>query len=188
MNSGQKLQWLALVGKALPRDLTAYRVAGALMDRLNSRTGQLNPSHQTLASDCGVSESTAKRAIRGLLNAGLIEIANPGGRGRHSSNQYRLKGVTDEPLNQPLGGQQRTPKTAFRGSNGASLRGSPVTYESKKKNPPARAPLEAAPGVEVHDRLGPAVPSPEGLKARKAAMAELRRVLAPKDVPLECSK
>ena len=63
-----------------------------------------------------------------------------------------------------------------------------MTYEPKGMNPHSGAPLEAAPGVEVHDRLGPAVPSPEGLKARKAAMAELRRVLAPKDVPLECSK
>ena len=188
MNSGQKQQWLALVRKALPGRLAAHSVAGALVDRLNSKTGQLNPTHQTIANDCGTSCDTAKRAIRMLLDAGLIEVSRPGGKGPGSTNQYRLKGCSDAPLKGEKGVQERPPKTAIRGANGGLKRGAPAPHRIQKDEPPARAPLEAAPGVEVHDRLGPAVPSPEGLKARKAAMAELRRVLAPKDVPLECSK
>ena len=160
MKSGKKQQWLALVRKQLPGRMAAQGIAGALADRVNAKTGQLNPSHPTLANDCGVSEATAKRAIRLLLDADLIEVSRPGGRGRHSSNHYRLKGVTDEPLNQPLGGQQRTPKEPLRGSNGGSVRGSPVTYEPKGMNPHSGAPLLAAPGAQNVFHVAPKVEDP----------------------------
>ena len=184
MTSGQKQQWLALVRKTLPGRMTAHSVAGALADRLNRKTGRLNPSYQTLANDCGVSEATAKRATQELLKAGLIEKTRPGGKGRGSSNHYRLKGVTDDHLKQPLGGHGRTPKTGFRGSNGGSVRGSRMTHEPEGMNPHTGAPLEAAPGAQKgKNRLASGSPIAEPMQPTavgRAHAAELLRKLGVK--------
>lgn len=45
-----------------------------LANRTNQDTGRCNPSHRRLADDCGMSESSVKRAISVLCDAGLVKV------------------------------------------------------------------------------------------------------------------
>ena len=137
MNSGQKQQWLALVRKTLPGRMAAQVIAGALADRMNAKTGRLNPSHQTLANDCGLCERTSQRAVRELLNADLIEITRPDGKGRGSSNHYRLKGVSAVTLKDKKGRHGSHPLKPIRVTERTLERVTEVADESERMNPPS---------------------------------------------------
>ena len=137
MKSGQKLQWLAAVRRILPGKLAAQAIAGALVDRMNSKTRRLNPSYQTLAHDIGVSTDTAKRAIRSLRAAGLVKIERPDGKGPRSSNYYTLNGGTHAPIKQKKGGHPCPHQNELMGANEGSEMGAPMPHESERMNPPS---------------------------------------------------
>ena len=61
-------------------------VALRLSNHLNLKTGRCDPGHDTLANECGVDERTSKRAVKALLEVGLIERK----RRRSTSNSYVL--------------------------------------------------------------------------------------------------
>lgn len=70
----------------------------------NAKTGLAWPSLATLAHECSVSHSHAKRTVKTAKDAGLINIAqSSNGGGRNSTVRYRLdldaiaRGFTDEP-------------------------------------------------------------------------------------------
>jgi hypothetical protein len=80
-----------------------FRVLVYLADRMNHKTGQLNPSPERLARDCGldpdVSERSIRRAITRLESMGLVERVGsrfggrgPGGRYDQVRQRYRLRG------------------------------------------------------------------------------------------------
>ncbi len=181
MNSGQKLQWLALVAKTLPRNRTAFRVAAALAERLNSKTGQLNPSHQTLATDCGISERTSQRAAQELIDADLIEITRPGGKGRGSSNHYRLKGVTPVTLKPKKARHQRHPKQPVRVTNECAVRVTQMADESERMTPHTGAPLEAAPGAQKEKPPPGPIPTDDEIKTAREHIAKIRALMAKAD-------
>lgn len=68
-------------------------VAAAMLRRLG-QDGRLDPAHQTLAADAGVSVSTTKRALKALADCGLVSwirrIARQGQRVMQVSNSYLL--------------------------------------------------------------------------------------------------
>jgi hypothetical protein len=59
----------------------------ALADRLNTHTGQLNPSVRRLALDCHCSETKVKESLARFVEMGLLEKVSGGGR---VSNKYVL--------------------------------------------------------------------------------------------------
>lgn len=65
-----------------------------LADRHNEKTGYAWPSHASIGKDACTSNSTVKRAIKGLIEQGLVESRGQftdDQRG-HASNRYYLKG------------------------------------------------------------------------------------------------
>lgn len=90
-----------------------------LANYANHHTGQCNPSHETLAGECGMSKSTLKAAIARLEDAGLVTIQRRSADGVSLPNQYnlalgasRLGGAGDDPY-QPGAGPRvgREPAT-----------------------------------------------------------------------------
>lgn len=69
-----------------------------LANRTNHDTGRCDPSHKTLAEDCGMGLTTVKRAIASLEEAGLIRIIRRTHEGVNLPNQYQLnlEGVGSE--------------------------------------------------------------------------------------------
>lgn len=76
-----------------------------LANRTNSDTGKCIPKIKTLADDCGLSESSAKAAIKELAELGLLTIIPRFHEGQQMPNQYHLHfdGVGQELT--PLGQQ-----------------------------------------------------------------------------------
>jgi len=139
MNSGQKLQWLALVAKALPKNTAALAVASALMDRLNSKSGQCNPSVGTVARDLGIDIKTARRALHNLKRAGLLKFTPTFGGSVQSSNQYT-------PVTTPAAGRGTTPMAGRGTTPKNGPRPLPKTVDRIRKDESRTgAPLEAAP-------------------------------------------
>ena len=63
----------------------------ALANRANKDSRQCWPSHKLIASEAGVAVSTAKKALNGLRERGLIDwTQRPDGKGGLSSNLYTL--------------------------------------------------------------------------------------------------
>lgn len=59
----------------------------------NQETGRCNPSVSLLAAEASLSDSTVKRALRGLVEQGLVEIRS-GREGFNTSNNYLLRWFT----------------------------------------------------------------------------------------------
>ena len=59
----------------------------------NQETGRCNPSVSLLAAESSLSDSTVKRALRGLAEQGLIQIRS-GREGFNTSNNYLLRWFT----------------------------------------------------------------------------------------------
>jgi Helix-turn-helix domain len=134
-------------GPQLDLDHLEFRVLLYLADRLNKRTGQLNPSPERLALDCGLDARTAERSIRRALrrleSKGLVERVGSrwGGRqegGHYPTQQYRLR----------LGGTSGPPSDEVRGDTDDSQGGHEVRlggtsgppnlgFEPGKKNLPS---------------------------------------------------
>lgn len=62
-----------------------------LANRTNHDTGRCDPSHKRLAKDCGMSQSTVKRAIVLLEQRGLLVIEQRSANNVKLPNQYVLK-------------------------------------------------------------------------------------------------
>lgn len=62
-------------------------VAIALAHRFNTKTGQLNPSYDTIAGDAGLKKRRAIDSVSALIDAGWIDCSRSSGR---LSNHYRL--------------------------------------------------------------------------------------------------
>lgn len=63
----------------------------ALADFLNDKTGQLNPSLQSIATKIGVTRGQAQRIIRSFIEQGLLSVmANQFGGAPGTTPQYRL--------------------------------------------------------------------------------------------------
>lgn len=62
-----------------------------LANRTNHDTGRCDPSHKRLARDCGMSESSVKRAIAQLAELGLLEIESRKVGDVNLPNQYVLR-------------------------------------------------------------------------------------------------
>jgi Helix-turn-helix domain len=67
------------------------RVLGVLCARYNRQTRQCNPSHRSIAADCGFSVTTVKHALRRLRHGGYVDwlgtVAWTGGQG---TNMYSI--------------------------------------------------------------------------------------------------
>lgn len=61
-----------------------------LANRTNADTGRCDPSHKKLATDCGMSADSVKRAITGLESAGLLTIIRRTREGVSLPNHYTL--------------------------------------------------------------------------------------------------
>lgn len=61
-----------------------------LANRCNHDTGRCDPSHKRLADECGMSQSTVKRAIAQLEEAGLLTIESKRISDVNLPNQYHL--------------------------------------------------------------------------------------------------
>jgi Helix-turn-helix domain len=110
-----------------------FRVLLVLADRLNKRTGQLNPAARRIARDIGLEpDRAAVRSVRRTLTAleaqGWIQRvgSSKGGRpeGRYLSQSYRLRGD----LMSPLKGDTRDP----RGDMSDHLKGDLMSPEPRK--------------------------------------------------------
>lgn len=73
---------------------TAWVILFQLCNRVNNERGDFDvwPSHQTIAEDVGISQSTVKRHIAELVEQGyVVVIQQRRGDGGRSSNRYRLQ-------------------------------------------------------------------------------------------------
>ncbi len=83
----ERIRWFTTV--IADRDMPggAVRVAGVLAGMMNSTTGQLNPSVQTISIRSTLTERAVRRVLAQLSAAGYLEIReNVGGRG--NTNHY----------------------------------------------------------------------------------------------------
>ncbi|MHB9838495.1 helix-turn-helix domain-containing protein [Paraburkholderia terrae] len=78
---------------AVEQDLPALQKLVLLMlaNRTNPDTGRCDPSHDKVASDCGMSKPSVKRAISDLAEKGLVEIHRQASNGVNLPNQYTLR-------------------------------------------------------------------------------------------------
>lgn len=84
--SFQSMAWA--VRQKLP--CTQKMVLVMLADRHNDDTGRCDPSHDKLASDCGLSRRTVIDHIEALEKAGFLSISRRSIDGYKTSNQYQL--------------------------------------------------------------------------------------------------
>lgn len=110
----------------LPPPLKAVLVA--LAHRHNAKTGQINPSVETLAIMTGLSERGVQRALRDLEQRKLIRPTGGVKGGRGKSTRWALvtaKGRTPVTLSDPLKGDK---STGFR----KSLKGDRVSPDKEE--------------------------------------------------------
>ncbi|MGJ4939289.1 helix-turn-helix domain-containing protein [Bradyrhizobium sp. HKCCYLS1011] len=81
--------WLALQ-RAKGLEAAAFLVLFALTEYVNAETGEANPSLNTLAVDCHMSQPHVRRMIQKLLASNCICVVDPGKQGRGHSARYRL--------------------------------------------------------------------------------------------------
>lgn len=75
------------------------RVAGAIIDHFNKRTGQCDPGIERLATMLGVNRATVIRATETLHELGLIDKASHGGKAHRASykpNWDRFRAIVEE--------------------------------------------------------------------------------------------
>ncbi|MBR7969080.1 helix-turn-helix domain-containing protein [Burkholderia cenocepacia] len=78
---------------AVEQDLPALQKLVLLMlaNCCNAHTGRCDPSHDTLAKECGMSRDSVRRAIAEIEKKGLIEIRRQTQNGVNLPNQYVLR-------------------------------------------------------------------------------------------------
>lgn len=77
---------------AVRQELPALQKLVLLMlaNRTNPDTGRCDPSHERLATDCGMSKTAVKNALSSLRDAGKIEVIHRSADGVNLPNHYRL--------------------------------------------------------------------------------------------------
>lgn len=90
----EKLQYLAHAAAMPNLSRVQLAVLVVLADMANATHGLAWPSYSTLATRTGATTRHAKTATKGLIDAGLIMVHEPGNRAR--SNRYRLNPKTQE--------------------------------------------------------------------------------------------
>lgn len=84
-----ELTTINVQGKPSVTAASMKSVLVALADRKNTKTGQCNPSQETLARDTALSVSTVNRALAGLMQLGVVERKrNPIGGGGREADSY----------------------------------------------------------------------------------------------------
>lgn len=120
-----------------------------LANRVNSDTGKCVPKIKTLASDCGLSESATKAALKELTDAGLIKVHQRFYEGQQLPNQYELSpdgvGLQKTPPRQqetPVGHQVARVGRQKATESGKEPVIEPVieTKKSKQASPPPAPP------------------------------------------------
>ena len=184
MNSGQKLQWLALVAKTLANDRAARLVAQALADRVNSKTGQCNPSVSRIALDSGYHVTNARKALHRLRAAGLLKRAPTFSGNVQTSNHYTLLTPSARASTPPSTGASTPPSKTCTG-----VLAKRIDRIRKDESPSALTACAAEEGKNIngeHDddccvsALGGRTPqsSSETVEKGKRALAEIRANLS----------
>lgn len=136
-----------------------------LANRVNSDTGRCTPRIKLLASDCGMSESSCKAALKRLADLGLIEIKSRYEEGVQKPNQYylNLDGVGRDLTH---GGSDTDPGVGqdLATESGSSEPGSEPTRQQQA----ARVPYE-----QIFDAYAQALPSLPQLKLKDSARRTL---------------
>lgn len=97
---------------AVEQDLpcTQKMVLLMLANRVNGDTGCCIPRIKLLASDCGLSETATKNALKSLVERGVISVEQRFQEGIQLSNSYKLNMLVSEVGRNTLGvGRQTTP-------------------------------------------------------------------------------
>lgn len=82
----------------------------------NAKTGQCNPSNETLSRDCGVNEKTAVACIRRLEKAGLIDVHGSRKGGRAKSQMRIFTGPGSDGIRRPNPPTKSPPLGDVKGS------------------------------------------------------------------------
>lgn len=78
-----------------------WAVGMVLARRCNAKTGQCNPSHQSISKCCGAGVASVKRAVAELIRLGLVSVDESSGKAVGRSNFYILHpdAVIEEEVN-----------------------------------------------------------------------------------------
>lgn len=87
----------------------------------NDKSGQCNPAMITIGNECGVSDRSAREAVRALEHVGLIRSRKCSGPAGQATNQYTLFGAKKNKSGRNLrSGTGRNHTTATPGRNPGS--------------------------------------------------------------------
>jgi DNA-binding transcriptional regulator YhcF (GntR family) len=121
----------------------ARRVAGAIIDHFNKRTGQCDPSVERLARMLGIHEQTVKKATCELCEAGLINKVMHGGkmhRSKFEPQWARFQEIVADwdaamKSGNPLGqGSKTATLEVIEGSETATFEGSETATQTLRSN------------------------------------------------------
>jgi len=150
MTPVEKLQWLERLHDSPDLKESAIRVGFYLCRCLNHKSGQLNPSMVTIGRETKTSKSGVKRAIKALVEGGLV-VVNDRGTGKGNCTSYGLlKGSTREPIK----GSPVNPKNESKGSTREPERGSPVDSKGFTREPNGQIDLLDEPMKEPMKKKG----------------------------------
>ncbi|MEQ9257500.1 MAG: helix-turn-helix domain-containing protein [Roseovarius sp.] len=86
-------EWAQALRRSHGLSMTARMVGQALaLDFANGSTGQCNPSRERLANHLGVHQSTIKRALADLVNAGWLSKTTDTARNRTAQHTFLIPG------------------------------------------------------------------------------------------------
>jgi hypothetical protein len=104
----ERLAWLAGLAANPAITLASLKVAVALANRHNAKTGRLNPSVSMLASDTGLVDRSVRRGLDQLRASGFVHVAKSSGGHPNATNHYRLE-TPDSPVTPPLTSESVVP-------------------------------------------------------------------------------
>ena len=88
----EKWKMLKLVNADVSLNSAARRIMIFLLDRENSKTKALFPSHQRIAADSNLHERSVRRGLHSLIDNGYLEILEKGTPGQ--STRYKIVWTT----------------------------------------------------------------------------------------------
>jgi DNA-binding transcriptional regulator YhcF (GntR family) len=150
----------------------ARRVAGAIIDHFNKRTGQCDPSVERLARLTGLHEVTVKKATAEICAAGLFEKRSHGGKMHRAQYQpqwakfQEIVAEWDAAMKEGAPAQRSQTATleAAQGSQTAPFEGSQTATQTLRSNP-SNKPVEGNLGEKPVEN----VPVPAVLARQKRA-------------------
>lgn len=116
----------------------------------NHYNGQCNPSHESLAKDCGMSVRSCKDQIGKLAEAGFLEIVKRSKDGISLPNQYTLAMPKGRGHQMPTGGQEM-PDGGAGGARGVGQE-VPTNQEDKPRTEPGKTYI-ANPAPKKYDAM-----------------------------------